>query len=258
MPNKNKVLEAVQDTLGEIQDLLQKSGYDMSKAEGEQEAPEAPEMGAEQAPQEAAPEAEGEQAAPEMGAEQAPEAEGEQAPAEGSDELAAQAKDLSDEELDHMLEVLLSEKESRHGGEGEQAAPEAAAEQAPEAAPEAAEKSMKSEFASLAKSMTDSIERLSKEVADLKATKAPAPAKVTSRPAVSNKQQVLEKSTPAKQQKQRLSKSDTLTFLENRMRQRDPAVNSLVIAEICNVRDDSELANIQDRLEVQGVQFPSK
>jgi len=258
---ENELMANINSALSEVQEILAKSGYgDMDKAEGEPDGDEGlpPPEGAEGAPEGA----EGLEGAPEgaEGAEAAPEgAEGEQDPAQA---LAEQAQNLSDDELDHMIEALMTEKEARHGGEGEGApAPEGADQMGAPAAPAPsgleAQKSMKSEFAGLAKSMTslaDALSKIGKEVADLKAAKATT-SKITARPAVSSKQQVLEKSAPIKQ---RLSKSDTLSFLEGEMRKRNPIVNSTLVAEVNLTKTEGDLAQIQDRLSIEGLNFPTR
>jgi hypothetical protein len=279
MSDKNQILGAIKDTLDEVQQILAKSGYgEMGKAEGDEMPPEAAGGEGGEMPPEAGQGDAGGGEMPPPGAEggegMPPEAGAEGAGGEGDPtaQLAEQAKQLTDEELDHMIEALMSEKEARHGGEGQgEGAPmgadaggaPAGGEGAPAPAPEApsgdeAEKSMKSEFASLAKSMSgiaDAVGKLTKEVTDLKAAK-PAPAKVAAKPAVTSRTQVLEKSTPVKG---RLNKSDTITFVLGEQGRGNRAITAMDVAEINLARNAQELGAVQDRLELNAnVKFPTK
>jgi hypothetical protein len=252
MTEKKQIWGAIQDTLVEVQEILAKSGYgDMAK--DDQMPPEAGTEGGEAPP----PPTEG----GEDGGEMPPEAGAEDQGEDPAQALAEQAKQLTDEELDHMIEALMTEKESRHGGEGQGEGapmPQEGSEGMPSEAPsgDEAEKSMKSEFASLAKSMNgiaDAVGKLTKEVTDLKAAK-PA-ARVAAKPAVSSKAQVLEKSAPVKG---RLNKSDTITFVLNEQRAGNRNITREDVAEINLARNAQELAAVQDRLSLAGVKFPEK
>lgn len=258
--NKNEILNAIADTLGDIQGLLQKSqgtqadgDQPLAKADDGMPLEQEAEGGGEGLPP---PPPEGaDQGAPEGGELEAEGAQGGEDPAAA---LAEQAKQLSDDELDHMLEALMAEKESRAGAAGGEAAPQEAPQGAPQGAAEGmpAEKSMKSEFANLAKSMAgiaDAVGKLTAEVTTLKSQAKPTvSAKVTSKPAAANAQ-VMQKSTPVKK---RLAKSQTMTFLEGELRKRNPIVNSTLIAEANLLRSDSELHQFQDRLELEGLTLP--
>lgn len=270
---RNEILGAIHTTAVEIQEMLAKSGYGaapMAKddhAEGD-EPPMGGEGGGEMPPP-----------APEGGGDEGgmpPPAPGGEGGDMGGDQdpgaaLAEQAKQLSDEELDHMIEALMSEKEARAGaggegggmpppapgGEGGGEAPPAPAPAEEEPAP--AEKSMKSEFASLAKSMTamaGAITTLTAQVKDLKTAPKPV-AKVTAKPAAANvaNAQVLHKSTPAKK---RLNKSETMDFAQGEIRKGSKLFDRHVVAEINLAKSDAELAAIQDRLEIDGVKFPDR
>jgi archaellum component FlaC len=192
---------------------------------------------------------EGEEApapAPEM--EGAPEGEGQEG-GEASDPaamLAEEAKGLSDEELDHMIEVLSQEKASRQAAEP---APAAAPAPAPEMEP--AEKSMKEEFKSLAKSidaLSKNFDALSKDVATIKSAK-PA-VKAVSKPAVTSRTQVLEKSAPVKQ---RLTKSETVDAFQSAIRsgkvkKQESGVNAGIMASLIDSNEE-QLPLIQDHIE---------
>lgn len=278
MSDKNQILGAIKDTLDEVQEILAKSGYgDMGKAEGDEQTP--PPAGAEGG--EMPPEAgQGEAGQGDAGGEMPPPAgaEGGEAPPAGAEgqgedpaaQLAEQAKQLTDEELDHMIEALMSEKEARHGGEGQgEGAPMGAegqgeatgeGEQMPLEAPsgDEAQKSMKSEFANLAKSMAtiaNAVGSLTKEVTAMKAGK-PTTKPTTTKPAVTSRQQVLEKSTPIKG---RLNKSETSDFVLGQQRAGNRQITAMDVAEISLSRNDQELHAVQDRLAVNAnVKFPTK
>lgn len=268
----DQIQEELKKALDEVNEILAKSGYGELNKEDPATQPGAD--SAEPAPEgEPAPEA-----APAPEAEAAPE--GEPAPEDGAGEdrgaMEAQAKELSDEELDMMLDILMAEKEQRHAG-GE-AAPEGepAAEPAPEG--EAAEKSMKSELKKLAKAnkkLAKSVEAavaamsgMKQDVDALRKSQAAAPAPQAAAPAPAAKPstvtraastrsgeqvQVLRKSTePTK----RLNKSETIDYALGKLRGGDKMVNRDVIAEINLARDEGELAAIQDRMAKQGFVWP--
>lgn len=268
---QEQVTEELAKALDEVNEILAKSGYGEMRKEDPAAAPGTDEMAphAEPAP-EAAPEGAPAPEAP------APDA----APAEGQDDHAAmeaQAKELSDQELDMMLDILMAEKEGRHGA-GEPGAEGAPAPEAPaDGAPaEPAEKAMKDEFKKLAKankrlakSVEDAVAAMvgmKQEVEALKKSQpapAPAPAQ-TAKPATvtraaattsSQATQVLRKSTePTK----RLTKSETMDFAMSKLRQdgSKSGVNRDVIAEINLSQNDQELAAIQDKMAKQGFVWP--
>jgi hypothetical protein len=264
MVTQNEALSELNNEISEIRDILRKSGYALEKEDGDEDdqmppqadgmAPPAPD--AQMPPQEGHQEPDGDEDA--QGQEPAGPEEGQEGQQDQEDPaamLAEQAKDLSDEELGHMIEALMQEKESRS------AAAQAPAEgQQPPMAPPAdpAMKSMKEDFAALTKSlatMADAIGSLSKEVVTLK-TAPKVASKVVTKPIASNKQniQVLEKSAPVKQ---RLTKSETIAFLETEQRKGNKNVNAGLFADI--IKADTQVLNqIQDSLAVQGIELPKK
>ena len=237
---KNELLGAVQKTMGEIQDLLQKSGYDYMNKE-------APPM--EEPPMEAPP-AEGEPPMEEPPAE-APPVEGEM-PAEeggmGEEEMAAMVKELSDEELEEMLSYLMQEKDARTQTPAEGAPPEAP--------PMEAEKSMKDDFLKLSKSIEKLGSQLGTLTEDMKTLKTKPPVRVASKPAAANKPQVLEKSDPEPTSKQRLSKSESIEFMLNKKRE-NASITTDHITEMNLAKTQDEVSSLQDRLAKSGVvEFP--
>jgi hypothetical protein len=262
--NQKNIAEELNKTMADINDLLAKSS---NLYKGDEEMSEQ-----EQAPEQQAPEqefAEGEQS-PEAGQEleqapeqQAPEAgqEGEQ----GSDEqweaeMSQHAKEMSDEELDMMLQLLMAEKESR--GASQEQAPE---QQAPEAAqqeqefPEEAQKSMKEDFAKLTKSIDSVLEKIGKVSADVENLKK-KPAATVTKPAASNprKVQVLEKSATSNGNKpvERLNKSETVEFLQNQIRQGSRIVTASDVADFTYANSQADVENLQKSLAKRGVEFP--
>lgn len=234
---ENKFLEQIMKTTEEINDLLAKSGYKMSKADEDQmEKP----MDQEMAPDEM-------QQEPEMPEEDNSEEmmqEGEEDDEQG---LAEQAKQLSNEELDMMIEILMAEKQNR-GAEMQQE---------PEMS-EPAEKAynMKKEMGVMAKSMeslVNSVESLAKEVSSLKKTEIK---KAVSKPAATNSVQVLEKSTSSKKEPARLSKSESVDFLLSELRKGNTIVNRDVIADFNLAKSDEDLHNLQKSMEKLGLTFP--
>jgi len=251
----NSYVNEVQSTMKEINDILAKSGYGMAKAEDEPEEAEMQDSAPEQSfesPEETGDEMASQEAPGE--AEMAPEG-SEMAPEEGSEDPAAEMKEhissMSDEELDMMMQMLTEEQAMRQGGEDQGMGMESA----PAPAPAPVEKSShKEDYLKLQKSvsaMNSTVEKLNKEIADLKKAKA----KPASKMAPTNSTQVLNKSSrPA--QMQRLNKSDTMDFLMQKVRQKDPLVNSSVMAEVNATHSDEELHGVQARLEKLGLQFP--
>lgn len=262
------------ETVQEVGELLKKSG--LAKAEGDEVGDVPPEHAEPDADQMGGP---SDQDADNMGA-PAPEGDPSAAPApegdpaaqgdpsaEGGDqsaEMAAHAAELSDEELQSMLEVLMAEVEKRHAGaqgaEGEQAgAPPAAPAAAPQAAPEPMAASMKSEFAKMAKSVAeiaDAVRSLSGEVGVLKKSSVAArQSNVTSKPAATGSRsvQVLQKSN---EPKERLNKSDTLNYLLSEQRGGNKKVNSDMIATVNACQSENELATAQKDIEKIGIKLP--
>ena len=258
------VYEALEKTMADINDIvaLAKSAG-LAKAEDEDKMEKA-EPGEEEMPAPApAPEASGEMPPAAAEGEPAPESEmmGEEGAPEGEagqEESAEQhAESMSDEELDMMLQILSQEKEKRAAA---QAAPAEGAAPAPgEGSPEGQmQMSMKDDYAKMHKSMTEMSAQLAEVSKELAAVKnAPkSNGKVTTKAAASNHKdvQVLEKSSPVAK---RLSKSETIEFLQGQIRKRHPAVSAMLVAEV-NLANPEELTAIQDRLAIQGVDFPKK
>lgn len=262
MKNEKEILDAIAETTKQINEVLAKSGYALAKNDEENEMPpqesevpdEAPAPEAAQAP-EGEPEGQPEDGAP------APEGEQEGQP-EGdgmAEELKAHAKEMSDEELEMLLQILMTEHESRSAPsqEGEAPAPEAAP--APEM-PEGAEKSMKEDMSKLSKSMetvVSAMEKIAKEVENLKTKKPVASAK----PAATNRPvQVLEKSdkptASKKPEGQRLTKSQTHDFLQNEIRKGNKSVDSGMAIDALYKSTDEELYAYQDELVAKGISLP--
>jgi hypothetical protein len=258
---KEELAQAINSTLAEVQDLLRKSDV-LSKdddMDGDDQQPKVDEVGEQQPSPDAPP-------APPAGGEgempPAPPAggEGEMPPGEGqpdqSQEMAQHVKELSDEELDMMLDLLMQEKEQRHAGQQQDpgmAPGGAPAPGAPPAPPVQDEtmKSMKSEFASLAKSIADlkgDLDSLKKSQSQVK-----KPVVVT-KPAATNNVQVLQKSEPTVEP---LNKSDTIRFLETEQRRGNKTVNTDMIATVNACRDDSDLRSAQKEISKMGIKLPS-
>jgi hypothetical protein len=173
-------------------------------------------------------------------------------------EMAAHAAELSDEELQAMLEVLMAEVEKRHAGAGAEQQPAAQpAEQAP-AQPEEEKlaASMKSELSTLAKSVAEiaeAVKSLSGDVGTLKKSQSAKSTTVVTKPAATRNVQVLQKSEQAKE---RLNKSDTLNFLLSEQKNGNKRVNSDVIATVNACRSDSDLHDAQKNIEKLGIKLP--
>ena len=253
---KQEIEKEINSTMGEIAELLKKSDVmykdedpEKDKVEDQVEAPPAAE-------QPAAPDATPEHEMAETPEQESEEhAMGEEAPDEGMEEKSMEehAAELSDEELDEMLDCLMAEKEKRHAG----AEPQAPTPEAPvPSMPEETEKSMKQEFSKMAKSMKDELDKMKAELDSLKKSQVAASKKQTiSKPAAMNPTnvQVLEKSiTP----KQRLNKSETLDFLARKQRERTEGVGSDLIATVNACKNDQELHEIQDRIHKMGIKLP--
>lgn len=254
---EQEYVQAIQNTMAAIDEVLAKSGWndgeDMEKADGDMPQDE---MGAQaddamagaETPSEGAP-------APDAG--MPPDA----APGAGQDQdLASMAAEMSDEELQMMVEVLQSELANRQGqGAPEGApAPDAGMPPAAPAAPAPEEKSlamsMKSEYAKMAKS----IEALTATVEAL--TKATKPAaKPAARPAAANRDnvQVLEKSTPAASTSSKLSKSETENFLLGEMRNGNRKVNSSLISDVGYANTPAALRAVHEEIRKMGITLPS-
>jgi hypothetical protein len=244
-----EILDALNQTNQEVQALLAKSG--IMQKDGGMPAPEGDE-GQEPAPEgmegqepEGAPAPEGDE-----GQEGAPEGtEGQEGGEDHQAALMQQVKEMPDEELDHMLEVMMAEKEARSASQG---APDQGQPQ-PQPAPEPAEKSYGADLAKSMSAMAQAVQSLTKEVQTLKTASKPA-VKVTSKPAATSVK-VLEKSAP---QPKRLAKSETVQFLLGQVRAKNPLVTSTHIAQVNNIHDDESLAQWQDRMALEGLKFPEQ
>lgn len=268
MSDKNTLMAEIETVVADVQELLRKSGVALQKAEGEEEqAPppaEEPAPEAAPAPAEGAPEgsdAIADQAAPAEGAPAPEGGEGLEGEAQESDaDLATEAKGLSDEELDKLLEVLMAEKQGRGAGQQEQAPMEGPAEAAPAPEADPAQKSMKDDYAKLGKSieaLVGTVEAISKKVDSLSAKPAAAP-KVTTKAPAANAQdvQVLHKSAPVAAAPKRLTKSETTDFLEGQLRKRNPLVDRNSMMDVVATKSEEELHAVQDKLIKQGIEFP--
>lgn len=273
--NKSELEQELVTTISEIGEFLKKSGVVLAKDDDqvgdvppEHAEPDADQMGGPSdqdadnvaSEGEIAPEGDPSAApAPEGDPSAAPEGQGDEA-----GEMASHAAELSDEELESMLQVLMAEVEKRHaaGAGAEGAAPEGqpapAAAPQPQAAPQALAASMKSELASLAKSVAEiasAVKGLTGEVVVLKKSAATSKTVVVSRPAATSNQnvQVLHKSA---QVKEPLSKSDTLTFLMSEQRNGNKKVDTDMIATVNACREQEDLANAQKNIEKLGIKLP--
>jgi hypothetical protein len=279
---KEQLEKEIQKTLAQANEILKKSGMNLNKAEGDEvdpghAEPDADQMGgpSDQDADNAAP-MEGQEGAPEGAPMEGAAPEGQEgAPAEGQeggegDEQAAMAEhaaQMSDEQLHMIIDICMAEAEKRSAAQGqgaEGAAPEGAAAPgaapAPAAAPapmEEAEKSMKKEFSSLVKSISDLKDVVKSLAGDMSSLKKSTSVKPTSKPAATRSIQVLQKSNGQSAKTERLSKSETLKFLENDRRKGNKEVNTDVIATINACQDSDDLHREQDRLQKEGiVKFP--
>lgn len=263
--------EAMRKTISNIEEILQKSGFPMKKDEGAEGAPDQLEGQAEgEMSAEGAAPAEGaaEGAAPAGGAEGA--AEGEMG-GEGEDETQAMMEHLQgldSEALHMMLELIQNELSAREAQEGEGAEGQAEGAAPAAGAGDQLEMSMKQEFASLAKSMSEmakTVQTLAQAQASMQnemqtlrksEQKRPAAAK----PAAQNRNvQVLQKSEEPKVEK--LTKSGIEGFLMNELRKssstRNPAVSADLLAELTYIKTPAEVSAFADRLREKGIQLPS-
>lgn len=278
-----KILKDVAD----IHEVMKKSGFPMEKAEGDDEimdqAAGEPEMGAEGG----APV--GEEGSAQEGAPEAPEA-GEPAEAGNPEDDMAQVQEhaaqMSDEELQTMIEILSQELQGRQeqaqpqgepdGDEGAPA-PAAPAEEMQRSL-DPAQKAKSADWSAMAKSvsaMAAAVESLGKGQAALqskvdslsKSAAAPAarPAPRAAAPAAHSRGTVLAKSSmngdptvgaPA----EKMNKSQVETFLMNELRksssQRHPAINRDSMADLHYVSSQPELDRYVSKMTKEGVVFP--
>lgn len=256
---KESIEESIRKTVSAIDEVLAKSGYSLAKDDGDPSSDEledqaAADMSDEEAGMAGDPE-DGMGGEPVADMDSAEDPEGDMGEGQADDQdVAAMAAELSDEELHMMLEVLSEEMARRQGqgqeAEGEQAAP----------ADSQLAMSMKSEFSELAKSqaaMAEGIKTLAKSVEQMgQQIKARPAARPTKAAATSRQQvQVMEKSTPAAPVT-KLSKSETIAFLEGEIRNGNRRVNSGLIADVMYCQSDKELASMQESIRKTGVQLP--
>jgi hypothetical protein len=172
---------------------------------------------------------------------------------EGDEEesLESSIKQMSDEELDHLMQIVSSEKQSRSamgtaaGEEGAMQTPP------PPAQPNEFEKSIKAEFEKLSKS----IEEIKKDVSEVKSAKLQ---KSLPKPAATNSVTAIEKNVSSgnssNKKPDRLNKSETIEFALGKI---GKGTDSEMIAELNNIQSDEELHKFQDKLERKlGVQLP--
>lgn len=276
--NEQEALNALRSTLSDLEALtkswdskiaegddMEKSDEDLEKAEGDMPppAPEDPSQDPSMAPGEpdgdegqmAPPPVDG--AAPEEGA--------------GDDDMMSQisqeASQLSDEELDMMLHALMSEKDTR-GAQGQDPAAgmDPAAAGAPPAAPAPAPQpqekslamSMKEEFNKLNKSFNSQIEDLKKSVSNLQSENIKlkqAQKHPTSKPAASNRVEVLEKSVKAPQ---RLNKSEAQNYLLGEMRKGNKSVTSDLVATFGAAHSENDMNYAYNYAADLGIEIPAK
>lgn len=275
MPNKQKsaLEQELASIVNEVSEVLKKSGVLMKDDDQvgdvplEHAEPDADNAGGPSDQDSDNVQGEGESAQPPMegapaeGADQAPGAEGGQG--DEATEMASHAAELSDEELESMLQVLMAEVEKRHAGQAgaEGAAPEGqpqgAPAPAPQAAPEPMAASMKSELAGLAKSVAEIAEAVKGLTGDVGTLKKSVSEKrntvIVGKPAATNNVQVLQKSV---EQKERLNKSDTLNYLLSEQRNGNKRVNSDMIAGVNACRSEEDLASAQNDIAKLGIKLP--
>jgi len=272
MSDKNSILAEIEAVTQEVQDLLRKSGLPLHKDEGDSdEAPSSDDASA--APDDGSPEDSdeiSEQAEPEMDEQDPDIEEGVElgdAAEETPEQLSAEAQELSDEELDMLLECLMSEKESRMGSE-QPMDDDQGEDDSSDESEDPAEKSMPAEYSKLGKSinrknkklkkslnvLVDVVESLAKKV---EALSKPAPSqKIVNKAApVANLQdvQVLHKSTPASK---RLTKSETVDFLEGQLKKGNRMVDSGLMYDVASAKTDEDLHKVQDSIVKKGIELP--
>jgi hypothetical protein len=252
MSVQDTIAKSIMSTMSEIKDILKKSSglpEDETKEESQDPALEAGTNSP--APEESATPSSEETAAPMSEETSTPEQE--EAPAEGqegqeSEESAEQhAATLSDEELSMMLQVLQQESAKRQQAQAAQASQAGA--------PDQLQQSVKEDYAKMQKSVSEmsaQLTSLTQELASIKSGK-PVSKPATKAAASSPKDfEVLSKSVSASK---RLSKSETMSFIEGQIRKGNKLVNSGIMASV-NLANDEELAKIQDDLEISGVNLP--
>ena len=246
MQTKEQYLSAIDSLTAEINQLMKplKKSMDLSKDDDQQLPPvegEQPEMGFEQPSEEQ----------PEMGEQpmEEPAPEGMEGQEEGQDdasqilELAAQ---LPDEDLNSLIEMLSQELSSRQQGQ------EQGQEQAPVQQPvdEMAQKSQ-AQIADLQKSLKVAMG----EIEALKKSVATKPKTIVQTAVSSNRSQAVEKNN-AQPVSQRLTKSQTESFLLGQIRSGNKSASSRDLIDLNYVKSDEELSAFHERLRAAGMNIP--
>ena len=244
MQTKEQYLSAIDSLTAEINQLMKplKKSMDLSKDDDQQLPPVEGEQ----------PEMEGlEQEQPEMGEQpmEEPAPEGMEGQEEGQDdasqilELAAQ---LPDEDLNSLIEMLSQELSSRQQGQ------EQGQEQAPVQQPvdEMAQKSQ-AQIADLQKSLKAAVG----EIEALKKSVATKPKTIVQTAVSSNRSQAVEKNN-AQPASQRLTKSQTESFLLGQIRSGNKSASSRDLIDLNYVKSDEELSAFHERLRAAGMNIP--
>ena len=163
-------------------------------------------------------------------------------------------KEMDQDELQELAEMIVSELESRGGSEqdmGDMGGMEA------EKSMHKGYDEMQKSFAAFADKVTKSLSDLSKKI-EAKPSKSPAKAKMAYGKADVD---VLEKSdsTPKSTEKSSsFSKGETIEFLMNRQRAKDPLVKSQLVYEASriNENDENSLKDFHRKLAKSGIQLP--
>lgn len=106
-------------------------------------------------------------------------------------------------------------------------------------------------------SLVGVVGQLAKDVAELKAPKAPAAKVVSKMPKTTTQIQVLEKSVKVAE---RLSKSETIEFLHNQIRQGNRLITKRDISDVSYANSNEAMAKVQDGMVQRGIvkEFPKK
>jgi hypothetical protein len=297
--NEEFSVAELQKVMGEITELLEKSEgmYKDDEEDGmpEEGAPAGPEGGM---PPEGQP-APGPEASPEGMPEEGSSPE-DGMPPEGDAGHEGQESDSEEsmEELIHsmseeQLQMMLQAIQAALASKGQEGAPSPEGQPAPAPGPEGLGKSDDKDEDDLKKSKEDAhkpavskekeakdvtpkgqkpdndlkksidslvgvVGQLAKDVAELKAPKAAPAAKVVSKlPKTSTQIQVLEKSVKVAE---RLSKSETIEFLHNQIRQGNRLITKRDISDVSYANSNEAMAKVQDGMVQRGIvkEFPKK
>ena len=257
--SEKEAIQAVNSALDGVEKLMKSWAQgDMSKDDGQE--PDQIEGQDQESPEDQAQEGvptEAQEGPHDESQEPAPEG---QEGGEGDERAAAEqhAAELSDDELQMMVQILQAEMEKRQASQGQEGAPAAAPEAAPAAPAGNLERSIKAEFSKLAKSFQTEIESLKKSVGALK-TENESLKKKMSMPVtkpVSMNGRAVEKKTAAAPEK--LNKSETVDYCLNLQRSGNKAINSDLIAAACAVRSEEDLDEVHSRIRYAGIKFPNE